>query len=53
MLDKRYIYICALIIDYIVQELKEKGQDSLQHTDVSVHFKIIIMPMQFKTLFLH
>ena len=39
MLDKRYMYmyICALIIDYIVQELKEKDQDSLQHTDVSVY----------------
>ena len=32
------MYICALIVDYIVhQELKEKDQDSLQHTDVSVH----------------
>ena len=47
------MYICALIVDYIVQELKEKDQNSLQHTDVSVHFKIIIMLMQFKTLFLH
>ncbi|XP_019857234.1 PREDICTED: uncharacterized protein LOC105314236 [Amphimedon queenslandica] len=34
------------------KELKEKDQDSLRHTDVSVHFKIIIMSKQFKT-FLH